>query len=172
MTESTTPLGCGPEGAVSDHADLLNALEDMAGSYAYAVRKPVLREAGRTIMALERKCNELREEMERDGVAVEAENGALHDALTERDAARQSLSESVSTEAAWMEKVAVARNERDAAVRALKGLCAWHDHPSLTGYPYGTAIPAPVPSFNAVVDAVHAVIGQPPYKPEDMPEDD
>lgn len=49
---------------------------------------------------------------------LEQEAAAYKDAaecrMRERDEARQSLSESVSTEAAWMEKVAVARNERDA----------------------------------------------------------
>ena len=54
MNTPTPPLGCGPEGSVSKYADLLNDLEDMAGSYAYAVRREVLRGAGRTICQLER----------------------------------------------------------------------------------------------------------------------
>lgn len=62
---SDTPIGCGPEGTVSKYADIVNTLETMAGSYAYAVRKGELREAARTIMAMDRENAALREFAER-----------------------------------------------------------------------------------------------------------
>ena len=68
--KSETPLGCGPEGSVSQFADLLNTLEDMAGSYAYAVRREELRAAGRAIMRLEREL-----------AAAKAERDALREQI-------------------------------------------------------------------------------------------
>ena len=60
-----TPIGCGPEGTVSQHADIVNRLESMAGSYTSAERSDTLRKAGRTIMALERENADLRHDIER-----------------------------------------------------------------------------------------------------------
>jgi hypothetical protein len=45
---------------VSQHADLLNDIETMAGSYTNADRQGVLRSAGRTLLRLERELAEAR----------------------------------------------------------------------------------------------------------------
>lgn len=61
--------------ATSKHADLLNALDQMQASIAYAVRKPVLIQAERVIVNQEEKINEL----EKDLAAVVAMCHRLHD---------------------------------------------------------------------------------------------
>lgn len=55
---SDVPLGCGPEGFVSEFADTLNALETLAGSYGNAEKRVVLRSAARIIMRLESKLGD------------------------------------------------------------------------------------------------------------------
>lgn len=100
MTESNTPLGCGTEGPVSQHADLLNTLEDMAGSGAYAVRKGVLRDAGRTIMSLER---ELAEAKERFGALARKEQAVGLDNINLRyEVERQKVCISEAPEMRWI----------------------------------------------------------------------
>lgn len=95
-----TPLGSGPEGAVSKHADLLNDLEDMAGSYAYAVRRETLRRAGRVICDLER---------EHAAALV-----ALKARLSERDCQIAQLNFVLQGERAAKEKAEAERDENKA----------------------------------------------------------
>lgn len=86
------PIGCGPEGTVSKHADIVNTLETMAGSYAYAARKGELREAARTIMRLERELADLYE-------GRDYECGIEHDENKKRRAERIAAIESCAVPA-------------------------------------------------------------------------
>lgn len=46
----------------------------------------------------------------------------------------------------------------DAMEKALKALCAWQDHPSLTGLPEGAPVAEWAPSFDKTVKMVHAAL--------------
>lgn len=60
---------------------------------------------------------------------------------------------------AWREIVQKV-NAHDELVAALKAVCAWGDHPALTGRPDGSPVPDSVPSFDDTVKMVRAALAK------------
>lgn len=118
---SQLPIGCGPEGSVSQHADTINDLETLAGSYGTCKDKAVLRGAARLIMRLEADVERLAMKTEGDLAAITA----LQDDL---DKARRVLSEeSTAAEKNKQTLAFLAKFAREACVTDSKDLMDWHD---------------------------------------------
>lgn len=119
MNDTTTPLGCGPEGTVSQYAELLNTLESMAGSYTTPRHRDALREAGRTIMRLEKCFSEATRERDEARAKLEWSPDHPYDGIECRNATIKCLDEIVDRQRAELRAREAYAEQHKAALRQI-----------------------------------------------------